>query len=110
MKRPQRHSDGRYHIKGKTFKKLRGSRREVWNGTSFRTQGLLTRDELMQPKKNGRIVSRKKHEQAKTNNNLVKSGWKLAEKGKFGAQRADSSTRKKRGKKGKKGKKSRGRR
>ena len=90
MKRPQRQGDGRYHIHGKTYKKLRGTRREVWNGTSYRTQGLLTRDELMQPKKNGRIVSRKKHEQAKTNNNLVKSGWKLASKGKFGAQRADT--------------------
>jgi len=89
--RPQRESDGKYHIKGQTYKKLKGSRREVWNKTAYKTEGQLLRDQLMQ-NKNRRIVSRKKVEQAKKNNNLVKAGWALAKPGKFGAEK--SSTRK----------------
>ena len=39
--RPQRESDGKYHIKGQTYKKLKGSRREVWNKTAYKTDCLL---------------------------------------------------------------------
>ena len=31
MKRPVKHSDGAYHLEGKTFKVLTGSRQQVWN-------------------------------------------------------------------------------
>ena len=93
MKRPSRHSDGYYHIKDKNYKLLEGSRQQVWNKTAYKTEGQLLRDQLMQ-NKNRRIVSRKKVEQAKKNNNLVNAGWALAKPGKFGAEK--SSTRKRR--------------
>ena len=39
MKRPVRQSDGLFHLNGKTFKELYGSRQQVWNGTAFKTAG-----------------------------------------------------------------------
>lgn len=92
-KRIDKKADGKYHIHGKTFKYLRGSRREVWNGTAFMTEGELEKSDLLQ-KSNGRIVSKKKHDQSKKNNNLVKAGWSLAKKGKFGAVRSTKKNRK----------------
>ena len=38
----------------------------------------------------GRFVSKKKHEQGKRNNNLLKHGW-TAKKGKFGAVKVSHS-------------------
>ena len=73
--------NGMYTIKNKTYKKLKGTRREVWNGTAFKTEGELEKKDLIQPKgKNGRIVSLKKHMSGKnkSNNNLIKSGWAFA--------------------------------
>jgi len=87
--RPTR-KNGVYAIKNKTYKKLIGSRREVWSGTAFKTEGCLEKKDLIQPKgKNGRIVSLKKHMTGKkrSSNNLIKSGWGFAKKGKFGANR-----------------------
>lgn len=81
MKRPVRASDGLYHIKGKTYKVIRGSRAQVWNGTSYKTEGGLLRSALM--KSHGRIVSAKKHKTAKKELRLQKYGY-FAKKGKFG--------------------------
>jgi hypothetical protein len=81
MKRPARESDGLYHIKGKTYKLLRGSRAQVWNGTAYKTEGGLLKSALL--KSNGRIVSAKKHKTAKKELRLQKYGY-FAEKGKFG--------------------------
>ena len=81
MKRPVRESDGLYHIKGKTYKVLRGSRAQVWNGTAYKTEGGLLRSALM--KSHGRIVSAKKHKTAKKELRLQKYGY-FAKKGKFG--------------------------
>ena len=81
MKRPVRSEDGLYHIKGKTYKLLRGSRAQVWNGTAYKTEGGLLRSALL--KSNGRIVSAKKHKTAKKELRLQKYGY-FAEKGKFG--------------------------
>jgi len=72
MKRPMRQSDGLYHIHGKTFKMLIGSRQQVWNKTAFKTEGLLTRDQLIMNKW-GRIVSKKKHATAKKEKRLLYS-------------------------------------
>ena len=86
MKRPQRDSDGLYHIKGKRFSLLVGSRRQVLNGTAYKTtygKGGLKKDQLFL-NKHGRIVSKKKHKTAKRENRLKKHGW-TAKKGKFGA-------------------------
>jgi len=82
MKRPMRQSDGLYHIHGKTFKMLIGSRQQVWNKTAFKTEGLLTRDQLIMNKW-GRIVSKKKHATAKKEKRLQKYGF-FTRKGKFG--------------------------
>ena len=68
----KRTSDGKVMVNGKKFDMLVGSRRQVWNGTAYKTQPgkkALTRKHLMQ-KKNGRIVSKKKSAQAKTKKNL----------------------------------------
>ena len=82
MKRPSRSEDGTYHINGKKYNELFGSRQQVWNGTAFKTAGELTKKALMMNKW-GRIVSSKKHKTAKKEKRLQKYGY-FAEKGKFG--------------------------
>jgi len=83
MKRPVRDPiTGTYTIKGKTYKELFGSREQVMNGTAYKTEGLLTKDQLFM-NKNGRIVSILKHKTAKKENRLEKYGY-FAKKGKFG--------------------------
>jgi hypothetical protein len=81
-KRPHRSEDGMYHINGKKFKELFGSRQQVMNGTAYKTAGELTKSQLMMNKW-GRIVSRKKHTTAKKEKRLMKFGY-TAKKGKFG--------------------------
>ena len=82
MKRPVRQSDGLFHMDGKTFKELYGSRQQVWNGTAFKTAGCLTKKKLFFNKR-GRIVSLKKYNTAKKEKRLEKHGY-FAKKGKFG--------------------------
>lgn len=82
MKRPARNPDGFYHIDGKKYKELFGSRIQVWNGTAYKTTGNLTKSAFIMNKWN-RIVSNKKHITAKKEKRLEKSGY-FAEKGKFG--------------------------
>jgi hypothetical protein len=78
-------STGLYKISGKTYEILTGSRAQVWHGTAYKTAGGLTKDHLMM-NKNGRIVSKAKHNTAKKEKRLEKAGF-FAEKGKFGAVR-----------------------
>ena len=76
---------GLYHPKnGKSsgYEYLNGSRRQVHNGSAFKTSGGLTKNGLML-NKHGRIVSVKKHNTAKKEKRLVKAGY-LTRKGKFG--------------------------
>lgn len=82
MKRPHRSEDGHYHIQGKKYPQLFGSRQQVMNGTAYKTSGELTKSHLMMNKW-GRIVSRKKHATAKKEKRLLKHGYS-AKKGKFG--------------------------
>jgi hypothetical protein len=82
MKRPDRHEDGLYHIRGKTYKTLIGSRQQVWNGTVYKTEGQLQKDDLLMNKW-GRIVSKKKHGTAKREKRLQAHGY-FAKKGTFG--------------------------
>jgi hypothetical protein len=82
MKRPVRKEDGMFHLDGKAFKELFGSRQQVWNGTAYKTPGGLHKKQLMMNKW-GRIVSEKKHRTAKKEKRLQKFGY-FAEKGKFG--------------------------
>lgn len=85
MKRPTRNDDGYYHINGTKYKNLFGSRQQVWNGTSYKTAGLLLKKDLVFNKW-GRIVSMKKHNTAKKEKRLEKFGY-FANKGKFGFTR-----------------------
>ena len=73
-KRHQRQSDGLYHINGKTYKILRGTRAQVYHSTAFQTPGLLDKSKLMM-NKHGRIVSRKKHNTAKKEQRLLNAGY-----------------------------------
>ena len=74
VKRHHRGNDGKYHIGGKSFEVLEGSRAQVMHGTAYKTSGGLTRDHLMF-NKHGRIVSVKKHKSAKKEKRLIKHGY-----------------------------------
>jgi len=74
--------DKNYIINGETFKKLTGSRAEVFHGTAYKTSGKLTKKDLIK-NKNNRIVSLKKHKQAEKDNRLVNLGYGFKE-GEFG--------------------------
>lgn len=100
MKRPVRNEDGTYHLDGKKYKELFGSRQQVWNGTVYKTPGGLKRNDLIMNKRR-RIVSKKKYETAKREHRDKKRLFAkyTAKKGKFGAIKLDSGkkSRKKRG-------------
>lgn len=66
----------------KVFSKLVGSRREVMNGTAYETSGRRTKADFVM-NKNGRYVSKKKHQTAKKEKRLEKAGY-FTKKGKFG--------------------------
>lgn len=83
---PKRHvkqADGKYHVNGKKYDILEGSRAQVFHATAYKTSGGLTKGDLMQ-NKHGRIVSASKHKTAKKEKRLQKHGY-TARKGKFGA-------------------------
>ena len=92
MKRPVRSDDGMYHLEGKKFKGMSGSRQQVWNGTVFKTPGGLKRSDLLM-NKHRRIVSKKKHQTAKMEHRQKKRLFAkyTAKKGKFGAIKLDKS-------------------
>jgi len=64
------------------FQMTVGTRAQVWHGTAKKTSGGLMKSNLLQ-NKNGRIVSKSKHNSAKKEKRLVKAGY-LTKKGKFG--------------------------
>ena len=84
-KRPVRGNDGKFHIQGKTYVQLFGSRQQVWNKTAYKTTGNLKREDLTQNSRR-RIVSKKKYIQGKKEVKSKKRLFKLytAKKGKFG--------------------------
>jgi hypothetical protein len=84
-----RTEDGTYHIRGKQFNELVGSRVQVWNRTAYKTSGNLTRRHLMRNKW-GRIVSAAKHKTAKKEKRLEQHGY-FAKKGEFGAVKKEQS-------------------
>ena len=75
-------------VKGVKYETLCGSRAQVMHGTAYKTSGGLTKKDLIQ-NKNGRIVSRKKHELAKREKRLLKAGYGTR-KGHFGAVKLHS--------------------
>ena len=82
MRRPMRKDDGTYHVDGKKYPELFGSRVQVWNGNAYKTLGNLTKSQLFY-NKNHRIVSLKKHRTAKKEMRLQKHGY-FSRKGTFG--------------------------
>ena len=84
-----RSEDGTYHINGKQYNELVGSRAQVWNRTAYKTTGSLTRRNLMRNKW-GRIVSAAKHRTAKKEKRLQQHGY-FAKKGEFGAVKKNDS-------------------
>ena len=74
-------SDGKYHINGKKYDILEGSRAQIMHGTAYKTSGGLTKSGLKY-NKHGAIVSTKK-----SNSNplarLTRAGYRTV-KGKFG--------------------------
>ena len=107
VKRHHKGSDGKYHIKGKKYDQLIGSRAQVMHGTAYKTKGDLTKDKLKY-NKHGKIVSKKK-----SGSNPIKrlhdAGY-FTRKGKLGSFKKGSKTkkaRKSRRKTAKKGKRCR---
>ena len=90
VKKHMKSSDGLYHIKGKKYQLLKGSRAQVWHATAFMTEGNLKRGDLIM-NKHGRIVSKKKHATAKKEKRLEKAGYKTR-KGKFGAVKSQKKS------------------
>lgn len=82
VKKVMKAEDGKYHIKGKAYELLIGSRAQVFHGTAYKTEGGLTKSDILM-NKNGRIVSRKKHVTAKREKRLERHGY-FAKKGAFG--------------------------
>ena len=78
---------------GKRHEVLIGSRAQVWHGTAHKTSGGLTKKHLLM-NKNGRIVSKAKHNTAKKEKRLEKAGY-FAQKGKFGAVKKSVTHKKK---------------
>ena len=82
MKRPQKQEDGFYHINGKKYQQLFGSRAQVWNDTAYKTEGNLVKSDLLM-NKHRRIVSKIKYNTAKKEQRLKKYGYGTI-KGRFG--------------------------
>lgn len=91
VKKHLRADDGMYHIKGKKYQTLIGSRPMVWHGNAYKTKGDLVKSDLLM-NKHGRIVSQKKHKSAKKDKRLEKAGY-FTKKGVFGYVRHDSKSR-----------------
>ena len=69
----QKLRDNLYHIDGKTYTILTGTREEVYNGVAYRTTGNLIKSDLtIGGKKNNQIVSVNKHIASKIDNRLNK--------------------------------------
>jgi hypothetical protein len=88
MTKYKKDANGNYIIHGHKYEILEGSRAQVMHGTAYKTSGGLTKNDLTQ-NKNGRIVSKKKHNVAKKEKRLIKAGYGT-KKGQFGAVRLSS--------------------
>lgn len=86
-----------YHAGGNTFEELIGTRAKVFHGTAYKTAGGLTKQDLEQNKKTGRIVSKRKAAEARKTRRLEKAGYKPV-KGKFVVMRKSSKKKSRRSK------------
>ena len=85
-KKPVRDPErGEYHVNGKWYKELIGSRPKVMHGNAYKTKAGLTAKDLKY-NKSGKIVSKKKSKTAKKENRLKKAGYVPLGKGQFGVR------------------------
>lgn len=96
-KKPTRGHDGYYHVDGKKYRTLIGSRTMVHNGTCYKTPGGLKKDDILMNKW-GRLVSKKKHFTAKKEKRLLKHGYGYT-RGKFGYRKIEAKNKTRRAKK-----------
>ena len=83
-KRHHKSEDGMYHVKGKTFTHLTGSRAEVMHGNAYKTSGGLTKSHLKY-NKHGHIVSKAKSKQGPMLLKRLTNKGYFTRKGHFGA-------------------------
>lgn len=84
VKRAHKSDDGMYHIKGKKFQMLVGSRAQVMHETAYKTTGGLTKKQLKK-NKHGKIVSRAKSSKGPQMLKRLHNKGYFTRKGKFGA-------------------------
>jgi hypothetical protein len=68
-KRRDKSDDGFFHIDGRTYDLLEGTRNDVWNGRAYQTSGGLIKTDLL-VNKSGKIVSKNKYIECTINNKL----------------------------------------
>jgi hypothetical protein len=68
-KRRDKSDDGFFHIDGRTYELLEGTRNDVWNGRAYQTSGGLIKTDLL-VNKGGKIVSKNKYIECTINNKL----------------------------------------
>ena len=96
VSRIKKGSDGKYHVHGRSYKQLVGSRMQVANGTAYKTtygKDALKKKDIVKNKW-GRYVSRKKSAWGKKRGlkQLRLAGY-TTKKGKFGAVKVGSRKR-----------------
>ncbi len=89
MRRILKGSDNMYHVNGKTYPMLIGSRQQVGHETAYKTSGQLTKKDLIKTK-DGRWRSLCKHKSAKKERRLEKAGY-YTKKGTFGYVKRDKT-------------------
>jgi DVNP family len=80
--------DGLYHVNGKKYKFLIGSRAQVLHKTAYKTKAGLTSKDLIMNKR-GKIVSKKKSVTEKRRKQLWNMGYRF-KKGEFGVYKVDN--------------------
>jgi hypothetical protein len=101
VKRHTKATDGKYHINGKKFDQLVGSRAQVFHGTAYKTTSgaakpkgdALTRKDLKK-NKHHRIVSAAKSAKGPQMLKRLHNKGYFTQKGKFGAVKRDNKTKK----------------
>jgi len=83
-------SDGKYHVNGRAFPHLMGTRAQVWHGTAYKTKAGLTKNNFKMNAR-GRIVSKLRSTTAKKRKVLFKLGYRPVKGKPFTPMRRKSS-------------------
>mgnify|MGYP003962766209 CR=1 FL=1 len=93
VKRAHKSDDGMYHVKGKKFPMLVGSRAQVMHETAFKTTGGLEKKDLKK-NKHGKIVSKAKSMKGPQMLKRLHDKGYFTRKGKFGAVKKTKKSKK----------------